>query len=122
MTAFGRPKSISASSAAPTVRPVLGQLGRLHHWLRGDRGQIVAVEGDVEDARADRLPLHLFDLFRHPLGDGHPSASDSDDDEVLGAAVFLEDLDGHAPDGAIHTRTVEQPFFNVHTDLAKRRF
>src|SRR5262249_13093998 len=96
------------------IRDGLRELGRLDHRLRRDGGEVVAIERDVDDAEGHRMPFHLFDLFGDALADGDAAAADADDHQVLRAAVFFEDLDGHAPDRAGHAGAVEQPFLDVH--------
>src|ERR1051325_3272795 len=92
----------------------LGELGRLDHRLRGDGGEVVAVEGDVEDPEGGGRLLHLRDLRGHPLPHRHSAAADPDDEKVVDAAVLFDDFDGHAADGAVHPRAVEQSLFDVH--------
>src|SRR5260221_3377025 len=92
----------------------LRQLRRLHQRLRRDGGEIVAVERDVENTEGDGMPLHLLDLFRHPLADWHAAAANPDDDDVFNSAIALDDFDGHPADGSIHSRGIEQPLFDVH--------
>src|SRR5205085_10869973 len=92
----------------------LGKLGRLDHRLRRDGGQVVAIERDVEDAEWNRMSLHLLDLFGDALADRHAAATDADDDEIACAPIFLDDLDGHSANRAIHPRAIEEPFLDVH--------
>ena len=65
------------------------------------------------------MPFHLLDLLRHALADGNAAAADADDHQVLGAAIFLDDFDGHAADRAIHAGAVEQPFLDVHASRGR---
>src|SRR4051794_18135652 len=56
---------------------------------------VVAVEGDVEPTGLDRPLLELGDQARHPPRDRHAARPDSDQNDVLAAAVALHDLVGH---------------------------
>ena len=49
-------------------------------WARDGR-QVVAVEGDVEDADGDLLPLHALDLGGDALGERHAAGADADEQQ-----------------------------------------
>ena len=99
----------------------LRELGRLDDRLRRDGGEVVAIEGDVEDAERHRRPFHRADLFRHPLADRNAAAADADDDQIVDSTVLFDDFDGHTPDRAVHARGVEEFFLDVHAAKAARR-
>src|SRR5438105_1024317 len=66
------------------------------------------------------MPFHLLDLLGDALADGDAAAADADDHQLLCAAIFLQNFDGHAPDRAGHAGTVEQPFLDVHRMCGER--
>src|SRR5438477_3583052 len=91
----------------------LRQLRRLHHRLRRDRREVVAIERDVEDAERHLLPFHIGDLFRHSFADGNSPTTNADDEQIFEAAILLDDFNRHATDRAIHARIIKQTFLDV---------
>ena len=73
----------------------------------GDRGKVVAIEGDVEGADGDLLPLHLLDLGGDPLRERDAAGADADQHQAADAAVALDDLDCHPPNDPRHLLGVE---------------
>ena len=117
----GRPRSISASSAARMVRPVKSTsstrttvLSLIENGMSVPRitgapahVEVVAVERDVERAHRTARCRRWRRSWRQPLGEGHPARADADEGQVLGAAVALEDLVGDAGEGAVEGGLVE---------------
>ena len=74
-------------------------------WTTGwscARGDVVAVEGDVDVAERDLGVEQVLDEAVDPAGEHRAAAVDADDREPLGLGVLLDDLvrDAHerAPD------------------------
>ena len=106
-TAFGRPISTRASSAARTVRPVYrtsstitsvldsssnGRSVPLTRGLASAGLDVVAVKADVEAADRRSHALVALDGARQPLGQRHAARLDADEGEAVSAAVLLDDL------------------------------
>ena len=115
-TARARPKSFRALSAARMVRPgeedvvdqhdhPAGQVDRdVGHRLGQDGAQadVVAVEGHVEAADVEAVgALDLAQHLGHLRGQGDPAGLEADQDDVVDAAVALDDLVRHARQGAL---------------------
>ena len=66
---------------------------------RGVAAQVVAVQGDVELAHGHVGPFGRGDQGAEPLGQGRPTGRNSEQDQVVGAAVRLDDLGGDAAQG-----------------------
>ena len=76
----------------------------LHHRLRPQRGEVVAIQSDVQ--RADRH-RRLFDPCDHlpqALRQRHPAPADAHQSEVVGAIVFLDDFVDQPNQGALNFR------------------
>ena len=85
---------------------VLRDLGR-----RAERGQIVAVEGDVQGALGHLDALDLPDGLGQHAGQGHAAPLDAQQHQVVDALVGLDDLVGHALDGPVHLAGVHDHGF-----------
>ena len=83
------------------------QMRALDLRLGGDGGQVVAIEGDVEDADGDLLPLHGLDLGGDLLGQGHAAGADAGQQEPGEIGLTLHDFPGHTPDDPRHLLGVE---------------
>ena len=83
-----------------------------------DRGQIIAVERDVQLADRQLHAVDLLNVFCKAAGQRHTARADADQAQVVRAVVFLEDLMRDA-----HERTVDGGFvhdlcleFQLHSD------
>ena len=111
--ARGRPKSMSASSAARVVRPV-NSTSSTRTMVRssiengisvrrtigcgpdGLAHQVVAVEGDVEGADRHVVAGDVLERGGDAPGQRHAARAHADDGQLLDAAVALDDLVGDA--------------------------
>ena len=93
------------------ARDVDGELGLVDDGLIGERGEIIAVERDVEDADRRFLALDSLDFFRDALGDGDAARADADEDDVVHAFVLFENLVGDAREGAADGALVHEDGF-----------
>ena len=73
------------------------------------RGEVIAVEADVELAEGHRRAFDGLDLLSEALGEQVAARDDADDGDVVGALVRLEDLMRDARE-----RTLD--FVSVHAD------
>ena len=83
------------------------ELGLPHHRTRPDRLQVVAIEGDVEGANGNRESVALLEERHQAGGELHAAALDPHNGQVIGAVGELQDLVGHAAEGAFHRLGVE---------------
>src|SRR5262245_25828204 len=76
-----------------------------------DRGaaqvEVVPVERDVESADRQACPVDGGDLPGQPPGDGDPSGPETDEGQVAGAGVALEDLVRDAGESPVEGSFVE---------------
>ena len=87
--------------------------GRLDDGLRvgpllGAKGDVVAVEGDVEGAGRDARARVLLDQVAQPLGQGRAPGVDADEPERGEVGMLLDDLMGDPAEGALERFLVEQ--------------
>ena len=114
---FGRPKSISASSAARVVRPGVEHVvdeqnllvvdGKRDLRAADDRlrpdgvaHQVVAIERDVERAGRHVVAGDLLQAAREAPRDVDAARTDADQREVIDAFVAFDDFVGDAGEGA----------------------
>src|SRR5262249_50688115 len=69
---------------------------RLQDRLRGDLGEVIAVERDVECADRNFYAVDATHGLCDALGKGNATAADADQCKVFGAAAFFYDFMGHA--------------------------
>src|SRR5262245_20892732 len=69
--------------------------------------EVVPVERDVEGADRQACPVDGGDLPGQPPGDGDPSRPETDEGQVAGAGVALEDLVGDAGESPVEGGFVE---------------
>src|SRR5205807_3179522 len=70
------------------------------------RGEIVAIERDVENSYRRPLAFQIRNLVRHAFGQRHAAAPDPNQIQISGAMVFLEYLRSQPRQRAIDARTV----------------
>src|SRR5207249_9137685 len=92
-----------------------GDLGLPDERLRSDRvpDQIVAIQGDVEGAGRDVVPVDVADRAREPLRDRHAAGPDADERELVDAAVAFENLVGDAREGSTDAVGVEDDWHDT---------
>ena len=84
--------------------------GRVHDRLLGARGDIVAVESDVDRAQRHLLPAPLLDQRRQALGERDAARVDADECEPAEVVVSLDDLVRDTGERAAESLGVEQGF------------
>src|SRR5581483_10297187 len=80
------------------------QFALLYHRLGADRGQVVAVEGDIQCAYRHRLPLDALDDLAQPRCQRYTPAADADENQVCGPVVLFDDFVGEPHQGALDFR------------------
>ena len=77
---------------------------RQHYRAYVVRGEIVAVEADVQHAAVNRMLLDVRDHPGETLCQGRPSAFNADKAEAVRSGVFLHDFVCQPDEGAIDLR------------------
>lgn len=89
----------------------------LQHGLWRDFGQVVAIQGDVENADGNFDPIDTAHCSRNSFGQGHAAPAYTDEGKIARAATFFDDLMGEALQSAVNFRRGHQlTFFNDSHD------
>ena len=89
-------------SSTSTMRLPSTSKSILLAWdLRRERGEVIAVEADIQAAERQTHPLDLLDLLDELLGKQVAACHDAHEREVLATFVPLEDLVRDARNGAV---------------------
>ena len=80
-------------------------MGGLQNGLRGDLGQIIAIEGDVEGADGNIDAINATHGPCNALREGHAAATDSDEGEISSASAFFDNLVSKALQRAVNLRS-----------------
>src|SRR5579862_3735328 len=86
---------------------------RRDDWPNASRGQVIAIELDVESASIDRSLLDARDEFAKPLGQRNAAALDSYQGEIFAAVAFLNNLMGKAHQSTFDLRGRHKPAFQT---------
>src|SRR5258705_6089643 len=89
-----------------TVLNVSGKICAVNYWLGADRGEIVAIQRDVENANRWSIPFKVRDLVGHSFRERHASAAYSHQIQIAGAVVFFDKLRSQAGQRASDSRAV----------------
>jgi hypothetical protein len=71
-------------------------------------GEVVPVEGDVDESGGDVHPFDHLDLPADHLGKGDSSGGDSNEDDLSRPLVLLDDLVGQAGENALDPLAVQE--------------
>ena len=80
-----------------------------HHRTYVRRGQVVAIELDIEHAGIDGTLLDAGDQLAQPFRQRNSAALDADQGQVFAAVALLNDLVGQAHQRALNLRGGHQP-------------
>ena len=86
-------------------------LGGVDDGLDVHRGQIVAIQIDVEDADRDRALLQRLDLSRQPLRQRHAAAPDADEGQLVQIVAFFQNFMRQPDQRAVDFRRTHQLSF-----------
>ncbi|SPF37378.1 hypothetical protein SBA1_180006 [Candidatus Sulfotelmatobacter kueseliae] len=92
----------------------------LHHGLRPQGREIVAIEGDIERSDGDLGILDAGDDLAQPLGQGHAAAANSDQPQGVDASVLFHDLICQPHQRALNFRCGHELCFLTQARLAGR--
>ena len=82
--------------------------GGAHHRLDIHRGEIVAIEIDVENAHRNLAVFQAFDLLRQPLRQRNAAAANADERELIEVFGFFQNLVGQPDQRAVDFRSAHE--------------
>lgn len=88
---------------------VVVKFGAVHNGVGSDGRKVVAVKRDIEDPVKRLDILKAFDLVAKPFRKRNAASPDTDEIEILGTVILLDDLGREPSQSTVHCRSIHHP-------------